>query len=142
MEDVTGGAVVCCSTSGDHLQLPPTVLSEAAAKAGLSCTLFERLQQSLGDAASCMLTVQYRMHSQIMDWSSQELYEVGHRTAQGRHAAALPVLRCSVYPAACTGTGTGTVQLWDCHRHDCVVATHLQGAHLKAVAACSFESHG
>ncbi|WIA11524.1 hypothetical protein OEZ85_011635 [Tetradesmus obliquus] len=60
--------------AGDHLQLPPTVMSEAAAKAGLSATLFERLQGSLGPAASCMLTVQYRMHAAIMDWSSQELY--------------------------------------------------------------------
>jgi superfamily I DNA and/or RNA helicase len=70
---------VCCwiSAAGDHLQLPPTVLSDAAAKAGLACTLFERLQHSLGEAASCMLTMQYRMHSHIMDWSSQELYEVG-----------------------------------------------------------------
>lgn len=30
--------------AGDHLQLPPTVISEAAANAGLSRTLFERLQ--------------------------------------------------------------------------------------------------
>jgi superfamily I DNA and/or RNA helicase len=63
--------------AGDHLQLPPTVLSDAAAKAGLSCTLFERLQHRLGADASCMLSVQYRMHADIMDWSSQELYEVG-----------------------------------------------------------------
>jgi hypothetical protein len=62
--------------AGDHLQLPPTVMSEAAAKAGLSNTLFERLQGSLGPAASCMLTVQYRMNAAIMDWSSQELYGV------------------------------------------------------------------
>jgi superfamily I DNA and/or RNA helicase len=62
--------------SGDHLQLPPTVMSEAAAKAGLSNTLFERLQHSLGAAASCMLTVQYRMNAAIMDWSSQEMYGV------------------------------------------------------------------
>lgn len=70
---------LCCwvSAAGDHLQLPPTVLSDAAAKAGLACTLFERLQHSLGEAACSMLTVQYRMHSHIMDWSSQELYEVG-----------------------------------------------------------------
>jgi hypothetical protein len=51
-------------------------MSEAAAKAGLSNTLFERLQGSLGPAASCMLTVQYRMNAAIMDWSSQELYGV------------------------------------------------------------------
>lgn len=53
------------------------MLSDAAAKAGLACTLFERLQHSLGEAASSMLTVQYRMHSHIMEWSSKELYEVG-----------------------------------------------------------------
>lgn len=65
--------------AGDHLQLPPTVLSEAAAKAGLSCTLFERLQASVGPDAGRMLLVQYRMHSDIMGWSSDELYEVRAR---------------------------------------------------------------
>eukprot|EP00775_Hariotina_reticulata_P006215 gene6215-6451_t len=60
--------------AGDHLQLPPTVLSDAAARGGLASTLFQRLQHSIGDAASCMLTVQYRMNAGIMEWSSQELY--------------------------------------------------------------------
>ncbi|KAL4427329.1 hypothetical protein ABPG77_003238 [Micractinium sp. CCAP 211/92] len=60
--------------AGDHLQLPPTVISEQAARAGLSRTLFERLQDLWGEAASEMLTVQYRMNSDIMEWSSQELY--------------------------------------------------------------------
>lgn len=101
-------------------QLPPTVISEQAARSGLSRTLFERLQvpaasrwshrrrahlrhaasslpsaapaspplphwsvptspllhpQDLwGEAASEMLTVQYRMNADIMDWSSQVLY--------------------------------------------------------------------
>jgi superfamily I DNA and/or RNA helicase len=62
---------------GDHLQLPPTVLSDAAARGGLANTLFQRLQHSMGGTASCMLTVQYRMNAAIMDWSSQELYGVG-----------------------------------------------------------------
>ena len=62
--------------AGDHLQLPPTVMSEEAAKKGLSRTLFERLQAMYGTGASCMLTVQYRMNSNIMQWSSTELYEV------------------------------------------------------------------
>lgn len=89
------------------------MLSEAAAKAGLSCTLFERLQHSLGDAASCMLTVQYRMHSHIMDWSSQELYEVGqHATGQGQYALSLPVLHSS---RVVLFTGTGLAQVWGCH---------------------------
>ncbi|KAI7837886.1 hypothetical protein COHA_008373 [Chlorella ohadii] len=57
--------------AGDHLQLPPTVISDEAARSGLSRTLFERLQDLWGEAASEMLTVQYRMNSSIMDWSSQ-----------------------------------------------------------------------
>lgn len=36
--------------AGDHLQLPPTVISEQAAARGLGRTLFERLHVS-GDAA-------------------------------------------------------------------------------------------
>lgn len=54
------------------------MLSDAAAKSGLARTLFERLQHSLGPKASCTLLVQYRMHAAIMEWSSQELYEVRH----------------------------------------------------------------
>lgn len=60
--------------AGDHLQLPPTVVSEEAARRGLARTLFERLQELWGEAVSQMLTVQYRMNSDIMDWSSQEMY--------------------------------------------------------------------
>ncbi len=41
---------------------------------GLSETLFERLQGMYGDDISEMLTVQYRMHADIMQWSSDELY--------------------------------------------------------------------
>ena len=97
--------------AGDHLQLPPTIISDVAASKGLGRTLFERLQvmpgtdeggisstdeggiSSLacplaplplspslqvmyGDSISAMLTVQYRMHTDIMQWSSDELYEV------------------------------------------------------------------
>ena len=41
---------------------------------GLAETLFERLQALHGGAASTMLTVQYRMHADIMAWASCELY--------------------------------------------------------------------
>ncbi|MEW5310653.1 MAG: hypothetical protein WDW38_002430 [Sanguina aurantia] len=108
--------------AGDHLQLPPTIISDEAARQGLGKTLFERLQHmypgppptvscrgpttdqpatdsqrtsqaeelqeheqatesgdGLGAAAatgvSSMLTVQYRMHSSIMQWSSDEMYK-------------------------------------------------------------------
>ena len=41
---------------------------------GLSRTLFERAVAMHGRVASAMLTVQYRMHRSIMQWSSDELY--------------------------------------------------------------------
>eukprot|EP00879_Flechtneria_rotunda_P033153 GHRR01036690.1.p1 GENE.GHRR01036690.1~~GHRR01036690.1.p1 ORF type:complete len:541 (+),score=209.92 GHRR01036690.1:666-2288(+) len=79
--------------AGDHLQLPPTVLSDEAARAGLANTLFERLQNSLGPQASSMLTMQYRMHTAIMDWSSNELYEgrlEAHASVAGHKLSGLP----------------------------------------------------
>ena len=66
--------------AGDHLQLPPTVLSAKATKSGLATTLFERLHGMYGESISQMLTVQYRMHEDIMAWSSRTLYH-GRLTA-------------------------------------------------------------
>ncbi|KAG2405662.1 Regulator of nonsense transcripts 1-like protein [Vigna angularis] len=63
-----------CILAGDHLQLPPTIQSVEAEKKGLGRTLFERLAETYGDEITSMLTVQYRMHELIMDWSSKELY--------------------------------------------------------------------
>lgn len=60
---------------GDHKQLPPTIISRAAAKGGLNRTLFDRLMQELDSSASAMLRVQYRMHRSIMQWSSAAMYD-------------------------------------------------------------------
>lgn len=38
-------------------------------------TLFERLAGMYGEETMSMLTVQYRMHELIMNWSSNELYD-------------------------------------------------------------------
>ncbi|GFH15464.1 R3H domain-containing protein, partial [Haematococcus lacustris] len=79
--------------AGDHLQLPPTVISEQAAREGLACTLFERLQGQYGEACCSMLTVQYRMHTSIMTWSSDALYEgrvTAHESVAGHTLADLP----------------------------------------------------
>ncbi|KAL3341584.1 hypothetical protein AABB24_025902 [Solanum stoloniferum] len=64
-----------CILAGDHLQLPPTIQSVEAEKKGLGKTLFERLADLYGYEIMSMLTVQYRMHELIMNWSSGELYE-------------------------------------------------------------------
>ncbi len=59
--------------AGDHHQLPPTVKSEKAAREGLRETLFEKCIKRQPDTAR-MLMVQYRMHEQIMTFSSEQFY--------------------------------------------------------------------
>jgi ATP-dependent RNA/DNA helicase IGHMBP2 len=60
--------------AGDHHQLPPTVKSYEAGKAGLSKTLFEKCIQRHPQTA-VMLQTQYRMHEDIMRFSAQYFYE-------------------------------------------------------------------
>lgn len=72
--------------TGDHHQLPPTVKSEQAAREGLRETLFEKCIKRQPETAR-MLTVQYRMHEQIMGFSSERFYKgqlVAHHSV--RHA--------------------------------------------------------
>ena len=59
--------------AGDHCQLPPTVKSIAALKAGLGITLMERLV-TLHPEAVTLLKVQYRMNEDIMRFSSNYFY--------------------------------------------------------------------
>jgi len=61
--------------AGDHLQLPPTILSDAAKKDGFAVSLMERLVNHYGDLVTQQLTVQYRMHESIMGFSSQHFYD-------------------------------------------------------------------
>jgi ATP-dependent RNA/DNA helicase IGHMBP2 len=59
--------------AGDHCQLPPTIKSQEAARSGLAKTLFEKGIEKHPDRAA-MLKVQYRMHQQIMNFSSKYFY--------------------------------------------------------------------
>ena len=59
--------------AGDHHQLPPTVKSEKAAAGGLRETLFEKCIKRQ-PATARMLNLQYRMHEQIMAFSSEQFY--------------------------------------------------------------------
>lgn len=61
--------------AGDHCQLPPTILSQEAAKEGFAVSMMERLVMRLGDSITKQLQVQYRMHSQIMQYSSDCFYD-------------------------------------------------------------------
>lgn len=60
--------------AGDHCQLPPTVLSTQAVHEGLSKSMMERLVERWGQHATRQLTVQYRMHQQIMEFPSKHFY--------------------------------------------------------------------
>ena len=59
---------------GDHKQLPPTVLNQKAAEAGLKKSLFERLYEVQGDKFWSLLQIQYRMHDKIMNFSNHKFY--------------------------------------------------------------------
>ena len=61
--------------AGDHLQLPPTIISKEASNKGLDLTLMKRLIDVLGDDVTRMLTIQYRMNQAINDWISEKLYD-------------------------------------------------------------------
>jgi len=58
--------------AGDHHQLPPTVKSFKAAKAGLARTLFEHCIDK--NNTDVMLDQQYRMHHHIMHFSGNQFY--------------------------------------------------------------------
>ena len=59
--------------AGDHCQLPPTIKSIAALKAGLGKTLMERIVETHPEAVT-LLRIQYRMNDDIMHFSSSYFY--------------------------------------------------------------------
>ncbi|KDO29841.1 hypothetical protein SPRG_19723 [Saprolegnia parasitica CBS 223.65] len=63
-----------CVLAGDHLQLPPTIKSDVAARAHM--TLFDRItRMETTKGVVKMLSTQYRMHAAISDWSSHAMYD-------------------------------------------------------------------
>ena len=72
--------------AGDHCQLPPTVKSYEAMKAGLGRSLMERIVENHPESVT-LLTMQYRMNHEIMRFSNEWFYggamtaapEVRHR---------------------------------------------------------------
>jgi len=81
--------------SGDHLQLPPTILSEEA-RPILSRTLFERMMERYPDRSS-FLQVQYRMNEKIMAFSNWKFYEgrlIAHPSVAQRTLSWLGISLC------------------------------------------------
>jgi len=109
--------------AGDHLQLPPTVVSPEAAAGGFGVSLFERLAETLGPETRVQLTLQYRMHLAIMGFSNAELYEgrlEGQFLGEGRPRHALAQRQVGVQRRVQDGLLT---------QH-----AHAQGAHGLAAA--------
>ncbi|CAJ2503805.1 Uu.00g111990.m01.CDS01 [Anthostomella pinea] len=63
-----------CILVGDPKQLPPTVLSQSAARFGYDQSLFVRMQRNHPEDVH-LLDTQYRMHPEISQFPSQEFYE-------------------------------------------------------------------
>lgn len=68
--------------AGDDCQLPPTVKSYEAQKGGLGKTLFEQVHDQYPEACA-MLEEQYRMHRDIMTFSSRKFYDEKLKAAAG-----------------------------------------------------------
>jgi len=75
-----------CILVGDPKQLPPTVLSQSAARYGYDQSLFVRMQHNHPEDVH-LLDRQYRMHPEISQFPSQEFYE--GRLADGADMATL-----------------------------------------------------
>jgi ATP-dependent RNA/DNA helicase IGHMBP2 len=60
--------------AGDHFQLPPTVISPEAIRGGFNISMMERLL-NINSGLSRLLNIQYRMHQDIMNFSSDVFYE-------------------------------------------------------------------
>lgn len=60
--------------AGDHCQLPPTIKSIAAMRAGLGKTLMERIADNKPEVVT-LLKIQYRMNDEIMQFSSNWFYK-------------------------------------------------------------------
>ena len=74
--------------AGDHFQLPPTVISPEAIRGGFDISMMERLL-NINSGLSRLLNVQYRMHQDIMKFSSDVFYESSLQADESVRAALL-----------------------------------------------------
>ena len=70
--------------SGDHLQLPPTIISDEASRKGLATSVLEKAIDS--GVQRDLLGIQYRMTPEIAEFSSRYFYEGKLQT----HATSVP----------------------------------------------------
>jgi len=79
--------------AGDHCQLPPTVIAPAAVEGGFAVSMLQRLAERDGARLARRLTLQYRMHTSIMEFSSLEFYDaalIAHESVASHRLVDLP----------------------------------------------------
>ncbi|MFY9253773.1 MAG: AAA domain-containing protein [Fuerstiella sp.] len=89
--------------AGDHCQLPPTILSKAAAKEGFAISLMQRMVEAYGERITRQLNVQYRMHEQIMQFSSQHFYDgslTADKSVSGHLLTDLPQIKSDTFDSS------------------------------------------
>lgn len=114
--------------SGDHKQLPPTILNQEAKEKGLEKTLFERLLEIYGYEIKEMLRIQYRMNTSIMDFPCEKFYDCQLEAAKevADHKLSLNV----------------EVEQWrDLYGHNPIVFIDTEGMYKEKVARGSTSKH-
>jgi len=106
--------------AGDSCQLPPTIYSKDAAERGLKVTLFDRMKTSLPSDLQSLLRIQYRMHEDIMRFSSDKFYDgklIADESVRRHTAHELPNVHATELtqaPVAFIDTaGTGYAETWN-----------------------------
>ncbi len=110
--------------AGDHCQLPPTILSSEAQRLDFDLSLMQRLVTQWGEMISRQLTTQYRMHEQIMRFSSAEFYDSSLIAAEAVREHLLADLP-HVVPGLLTQTA---MQFIDTAGSDCVEQAESEGS--------------
>ncbi|HET6422511.1 MAG TPA: AAA domain-containing protein, partial [Planctomycetaceae bacterium] len=110
--------------AGDHCQLPPTVLSHEARKENFHISLMERLHALCGATISRRLITQYRMHEQIMRFSSDTFYESSLIAAEAARQHRLTDLP-QVTPSSLT---QAVLKFYDTAGSSCDEQTEVEGS--------------
>ncbi|HEY0981099.1 AAA domain-containing protein [Schlesneria sp.] len=120
--------------TGDHCQLPPTIICPEARRKGLGVSLMERLVKRWGTSISRRLTTQYRMNAAIMQFSSNEFYD-GELTA----AASVREHRlCELPKVAELPLTQSSLQFYDTAGSDCDEQTDPEGSSIQNQGEANF----
>ncbi|KAK9461751.1 SEN1 N terminal-domain-containing protein [Lipomyces oligophaga] len=116
-----------CAMVGDPNQLPPTVLSQTAAKFLYEQSLFVRMQKNFPSSVH-LLSIQYRMHPAISIFPSSEFYQ--SRLIDGDAMA--DTAKAEWHKS---GDAFGPYRFIDVHSKEQISKTHSYSNHAEAICA-------